>query len=340
MNFSLQTLFLPLETGDVKPNGPALFIGAAPCPGIALFEKETLDCRQVFCPAAHALQKAGYKTSPDMETIPLQAFQTVLVALPKQAEEARYWLALGLRAAKPSGKLLVAAANDAGGGRIAGWLKEKGLLFHSYSKHKARCALVEIPPDLPDVSGWLQGGQQRQKDFGNGLNLYTQPGLFSWNRPDIGSRLLADFLEELEGEGADFGCGLGYLSARLLQKNGKIRTLHLLDADYRAVTLAAGNVQKEGVTVKTHWDDLSRPLKGLPKLDFIVMNPPFHTGKQTESGLGQAFIRTAADFLKPGGVLLKVANAHLPYESLLDTLFSHTEKLYEKNGYKIYRAVK
>ena len=70
------------------------------------------------------------------------------------------------------------------------------------------------------------------------------------------------------------------------------------------------------------------------------MNPPFHTGKETTSSLGQAFIDKAAKILKPGGDLYLVANNHLPYEFQLKHLFSSFELVKQENGFKVIHATK
>ena len=51
------------------------------------------------------------------------------------------------------------------------------------------------------------------------------------------------------------------------------------------------------------------------------MNPPFHDGGTEDQALGQAFIRRAAEALRPGGTLWLVANRHLPYEATLSAAF-------------------
>ena len=68
------------------------------------------------------------------------------------------------------------------------------------------------------------------------------------------------------------------------------------------------------------------------------MNPPFHQGKADSIALGQNFIVRAKEMLLPGGELLMVANAHLPYENHLRQLFKTVEKRYEGQGFKIFQA--
>ena len=82
------------------------------------------------------------------------------------------------------------------------------------------------------------------------------------------------------------------------------------------------------------WEDLARAVP-VRDLDFIVMNPPFHEGKKTDSDIGKQFIETASRSLRQGGQLWMVANAGLPYESVLGALFASHEKITEKNGFKV-----
>ena len=72
----------------------------------------------------------------------------------------------------------------------------------------------------------------------------------------------------------------------------------------------------------------------------MVTNPPFHDGGAEDQSLGQAFIRQAAEALRPGGILWLVANRHLPYEAALTTLFRRVTPKVEASGYKIYEALK
>ncbi len=328
MDPSLQTLFYTLEQSP-PPVGPALFLYAAPHPACAGLKE--MDCYQPFFPAAQPLGAVA-----DADGVPEQKYAAAFVLVPKQVEEAQAALATALLSLAPGGVLYAAAANDANGNRLLKWLEEKGVAGNALSKNKARCVIAVRPDMLPDLSDWIKDAAPRAMDF-DGVMLQTRPGVFSWNRADAGSRFLLRHLPVgIGGEVADFGCGIGYLSAHVLHKNIGPSALHMIDADARALNLARMNVPK----AVHYWADLARPVNGLPALDAIIMNPPFHTGKLTEAALGQAFIRTAAHHLKKGGRLFMVANAHLPYEKTLEGFFARVQKNAEDGGFKVLTAVK
>jgi 16S rRNA (guanine1207-N2)-methyltransferase len=92
--------------------------------------------------------------------------------------------------------------------------------------------------------------------------------------------------------------------------------------------------------VRYLWEDLTKPVAGLSGLDWIVMNPPFHEGKKTDSGIGADFINTAAVALRSGGTLYMVANANLPYEESIRKNFSDSKKILEGEGFKVLSAVR
>ena len=91
--------------------------------------------------------------------------------------------------------------------------------------------------------------------------------------------------------------------------------------------------------INHHWHDLiQEPVDQC--YDWIVMNPPFHTGRAAEPQLGQRLIRVAAQSLKKGGRLRLVANRNLPYESVLAESFGKFELLAEERGFKVVEARK
>lgn len=336
---SLQTLFMPLEQDAVPVGVHTVFLHADTHP--MLRSLPGLTCVQPFRPAACRLESTGLSVATDVQGI--SAYDLAIVNIPKQVEEAQFALASALKALTSDGWIVAGAANDANGARLEKWLSCAGLKTTSLSKNKTRTVWAQRPDTLPEiVQSWHTGGKRRPVDFGDGIKFESQPGVFSWDRLDVGTAFLIDNVPgRITGFVADFGSGIGLLSRGVLAKNN-VTALHLIDADARALDCALQNIAdvQGACAVHTHWADLTAPVSGLPALDAIVMNPPFHMGKLTDAGLGQAFVRTAHHHLKKGGRLFMVANAHLPYEKILKGLYASVRPLAQDHGFKVLEAVK
>ncbi|MCG7393103.1 class I SAM-dependent methyltransferase [Microvirga sp. ACRRW] len=257
----------------------------------------------------------------------------MVVLAPPGTVERRYTIALALKALAPGGRLTVLAPKDKGGSRLAKELKGFGCEISETSRRHHRICTCERPAQLSGLDEALAEGAPR---FDDALGAWTQPGVFSWNRLDPGSALLEQNLPAFSGKGADFGCGTGTL-ARTILKGPNVTHLLMLDIDRRATEMAERNI--EDTRAEIRWADVRSGLHA-SGLDFVVMNPPFHDGGAEDQGLGQSFIRKAAEALRPGGVLWLVANRHLPYEGVLKPLFKRVTPKMEAAGYKIYEAQK
>lgn len=324
MNAPLNTLLYPFETGLIDYPEKVLLYPAQAGASLQGFPSLYKWC----------VSKAQYDALPDAYTEePDQVYDCVMVLPPKQKEEAQYVLAKGLSLLKDGGLFVAAAANDAGGKRLKNMAGELGLNVENESKHKAR-VVWGLKNSICDdvVREWMDLGSLRLVDMGDGV-FYSCPGLFSWDQIDEASRLLVENLPALGGAGADFGCGYGYLTHFILDHHN-VERLYAVDDDCRAIEAAGKNAEGAHVI----WHDLRKPLSDIPRLDWVVMNPPFHTGKAVEIDLGRAFIQRAKEVLKPGGDLYLVANRHLPYEDVLKAQFTKFDIVIEKNGFKVIHA--
>ena len=258
---------------------------------------------------------------------------SVVMAAPPGTGERRYALALALRALKPGGTLVAMAPKEKGGSRLGKELQAFGCVVEEAGRrHQRICHTVR--PDAPaGIDTAIADGAPR---FVDGPVGWTQPGLFSWDRPDPGSLLLISALPALSGHGADLGCGSGLLARAILAKPD-VKHLDLIDIDRRAIAAARRNV--EDPRARFHWTD-ARSAPALENLDFVVMNPPFHDGGAEDKRLGQDFIRRAAQILRKGKSLWMVANRHLPYEGVLAPLFASVTVKAESGGFKIFEARK
>ncbi len=181
----------------------------------------------------------------------------------------------------------------------------------------------------------LQTGGRRPAPGPEGF--VTTAGVFSADRIDRGSALLAAGLPDRLGRRvADLGAGWGYLSAEIL-KRPDVGELHLVEAEHAALECARRNIGD--ARARFHWADATRFTAPHP-LDAVVMNPPFHTGRAANPGLGRAFVAAAARLLAPRGRLWMVANRHLPYEAALTLHFDEITGIGGDGGFKLLKAAR
>jgi 16S rRNA (guanine1207-N2)-methyltransferase len=288
----------------------------------------------VFDPPGAATQTSPLiPGSAALEDLAPGSLDDAMIYAPPGVLERRYTLALALRALKVGGRLDVMAPKDKGGSRLNKELKAFGLEIGETAKaHHRRCIVIR-PETVTGLDEVLAAGAPQQVE---GLDAWSQPGIFAWDRIDAGSALLAAHLPPLKGPGADLGCGYGALATVVL-RSPAVTSLRLVDLDRRAIEAARRNVIDPRVTFE--WAD-ARTLDDTGTLEFVVMNPPFHDGGAEDRRLGQAFVRKAAGLLKKGGTLWLVANRHLPYEAELASAFKRVTPVTDGGGYKLFEATK
>ena len=288
----------------------------------------------VFDPPGDAVQTSPLiPGSTALESVPESSADAAMIYAPPGVLERRHTLALALRALKPGGRLDVMAPKDKGGSRLKKELAAFGLeIGESAKAHHRRCVVIR-PGTIEGLDEAIEAGAPRLVP---GLDAWSQPGVFAWDRVDAGTALLARALPPLKGTGIDLGCGYGALATVVL-RSPEVTSLRLVDLDRRAVEAARKNVIDPRATFE--WADV-RTLEDGAELNFVVSNPPFHDGGAEDKRLGQAFIRKAAGLLKKGGVLWLVANRHLPYEAELNDAFKRVGMIADAGGYKVFEAVK
>lgn len=282
-------------------------------------------------PAGAAQVSPMIPGSAALEDVAPASLDGMAIAAPPGTVERRYVLALALRALQPGAPLVVMAPKEKGGSRLGKELQAFGCAVNEAGRRHQRVCHTTRPAEPEGLDAAIAAGRPRLVEA---LGLVTQPGLFSWDRPDPGTLLLISALPALAGHGADLGCGSGLLAKAVLAQP-KVTALELIDIDRRAIDAARANV--DDPRARLHWAD-ARSAPALENLDFVVMNPPFHDGGAEDKALGQAFIRRSHDILRKGGSLWLVANRHLPYEGVLAPLFAKLELKAEAGGFKVYEA--
>ncbi len=257
-----------------------------------------------------------------------------VVLAPPGTLERNYVLAQGLRALRVGGELVALAPKTRGGTRLAKELATFDATPREDARRHHRICRLARPTHPVGLEAAIAAGAARRLP---GLDLWSQPGVFSWDRLDPGTALLVGHAGGFGGRGADLGCGIGVLSRRVLESTS-VDELICADIDQRAIDAARRNIADPRAKFRHRDIRLGDP--ELANLDFVIMNPPFHKGGSEDRGLGLAFISAASNMLRKGGVCRLVANIALPYEGRLKAAFAKVNILAQAQGYKVYEAVK
>ncbi|MCL1627634.1 methyltransferase [Roseibaca sp. V10] len=308
--------------GLVLPDGAVTILRPHAGEGFDPVEVDRIQMVQGFRPDHDALAAAGFNVSVRAEPAP-----SVLVCLPRAKDHAHLLIA---QAAALAGQMVLVDGQKTDG--IDSILKALRGRVAVNSVSKAHGKLVWFDPRGVDFSDWTSGAQTVPTEFGP---MTTVPGLFSADGVDPASHMLAGLLPpELPARMVDFGAGWGYLSAAILARSGP-EVLHLVEAEHDALAAARANIRDP--RTQFHWADATS--FALPdSLGGIVMNPPFHVGRDARPELGLAFIANAARALGTRGQLWLVANRHLPYAPALEERFVHLSVLAEDNRFRVWHA--
>lgn len=298
---------------------------AAIAPDMRRFDLAATQIVQPFAPEHDALKAQGFHVSPDLPDA--QDFDAAVVFLPRARAQARAMIYDAAARLSPGGSLWIDGQKTDG---IDGMLREIRAIYPVEEIHsKAHGKIFRLAPGDWVPRDWAARPHQAAPGF------TTLPGVFSADGIDPGSAMLAAALpDRLPTRMVDLGAGWGWLSAQVLARQGA-ELLHLVEADHAALQSARGNISD--ARARFHWADarnfsLPDPVNG------VVMNPPFHSGRSADPGLGQAFIASAARLLTGAGRLWMVANRHLPYETMLSQHFAKVSEIGGDGRFKVIEA--
>ncbi|CAB0151097.1 Ribosomal RNA small subunit methyltransferase C [Pseudidiomarina piscicola] len=167
--------------------------------------------------------------------------------------------------------------------------------------------------------------------------IVTYPGVFSYPGIDLGStKLLAHLPNFKSGSVLDFACGNGVLGAALQMQQPQLKMTYL-DVSAMALAACAATLELNELDGQLIAED--HLASRLPKYDYIISHPPFHTGQATDYSIGQQFLRHAREHLTHGGEIWLVANRFLPWPELIEASFGECERVAADTKFAIYRAV-
>lgn len=275
------------------------------------------------------------------------AFDMVAIDLPKGRQLAQRWLAEAFAVLHTGGQLFIAGANKQG---IRSLLKDAEALFGSgtilaYKKGNRIARFIKRDGSLPSPSwlhspGILPGSwiEFEAKLPSGVLRLRSLPGVFSSNKLDEGTHLLLQHLEIPSGARVlDLGCGYGVIGLQAARTNAA--RVDLVDNNLYAVAAAQENIRITGLkNAQAFPSDALEAIRDR-HYNLIVTNPPFHSGKDVEYQITQAFIQQSPQVLEPHGEFWLVANKFIPYERIMQPIFRRVERIVETNRYYVLRAV-
>ena len=262
------------------------------------------------------------------------SFDTIVIFYPKSKDQLAYTLSQLKPAIKNTTAVFVTGDNKGGIKSLGSHAQKLGLGANKLDNAK-HCLWFSLFGDfsaLPQITA----SQFSITAAGEQLTLNSLPGVFNHGKLVLGTALLLDNLPAIsQGKVLDFACGCGVIGAMLKRKYPQIE---LFSSDISALavkatelTLSANNLSGTVITAD-----------GLPEFpkqfDYIVSNPPFHTGIKTDYSIVEAFIAQSATRLSSQGKLTIVANSHLAYQELLQRSFRQVSVIAKANGFVIYRA--
>jgi 16S rRNA (guanine1207-N2)-methyltransferase len=287
------------------------------------------------------LQKSGadigYFAFPP---IPAAKYSWIIVNLPRQKALLRMLLDCAAALLADDGVLWLAGENKAGIKSADKLLKQH---FGRVRKldNARHCTLYEASAGLAQHT-FNPRNYRQEWPLGcdhSTLIIRSYPGVFAHGRLDAGTALLLEALCKLslDGDILDFACGAGVIGACIAarQTSGSVT---LLDSNALALksseeTLASNQLQ--GTVLAS--DGLSE-LEG--QYDLIVSNPPIHEGIRTDNQLSMRLLESVHEHIRPAGMLVLVANIHLPYENWLSKRFKRSHELLTNDNFKVIVAKK
>lgn len=317
-------LTLALESGAFVPPSDGVIAVYRPCMGDDLSDlpKARVEVVTGFKPDADWFAAKGWHVNSGSSGGPYTA---AIVCLPRARDAARALMARAGAEVVAGGPIAVDGQKTDGIDAALKELRGRVDLSEALSKAHGKIAVFASGADLTD---WA--AQPMQVD-----GFTTRAGVFSADGIDRGSALLAAALPgQIKGKVADLGAGWGYLSRAILARDG-VKELHLVEAEADALECARQNI--DDPRAHFHWADATK-WKAPTALDAVVMNPPFHMGRDADPQLGIAFLAAAARLLHPQGVLWLVANRHLPYDRALTTLFREVQEIGGDSAFRLIRA--
>lgn len=208
--------------------------------------------------------------------------------------------------------------------------------------HRKSRALVAAAPRTPVPS--IFPVADRIPDYD--LEVRAFGGAFAGATLDIGTRALLEQLESRYGDTAgrtdvpstvvDLGCGTGVLASWAARRWPQARVI-ATDRSAAAVRSARATAAANGLSIGVVRADAGADIAA-GCADLVLLNPPFHAGREVDPAVANRMFAGAARLLRPGGELLTVYNSHLRHRPHLERLVGPTEQLSRNEKFIVTRS--
>ncbi len=279
----------------------------------------------------------NYSTFVDTDSIKKtqkKRFNKTFVNVSKSRKETFFNIAFAFYITKFEGSIFISGDNELG---IDFFLRRinSHIKLKIFSKSHGRICVFKKSKTIPsEIKNWKNYGKYRKINS----DFYTLPGCFSEKGIDKGSQLLAEkFSNNLYGKVVDLGAGWGYLSAKALKDNKRIKQIYLVESNLNALNCSRINIPS--LKAKFYWKDIENESLNFKNFDHVIMNPPFHKGKKFRHSLVFVFLKAAKKIISKNGTLWMVYNKELSYEKSINDLFPNFKYVDITENYKIIKAI-
>lgn len=296
------------------------------------------------CTTNHDVKFNSTKKSTDLSSSAIVSGQiffpkdtdSLWIQCPKSFDQLHWWLSLAFAQLGPGIPVYVSGMAKHIPVKWLNWLENHNSDYQQYPiKKKARLMHFKLGDKLPHIA-------ENKSYLGpDNIDISAQPGVFSRDHMDIGSRFFIHHLSQLpplKGNVVDLGCGNGLLSiAVLMHSNHSLIDLILCDDSALALDAARKNLLLRDYDKATfiHTDAL---LNVEGPIDTIICNPPFHSGNRISTAAAERMFKQTANIISKQGQLLVVANRHLGYIASLKKSFEHVQLLASDAKFVIYQC--
>ncbi|WED22274.1 16S rRNA (guanine(1207)-N(2))-methyltransferase RsmC [Vibrio sp. JC009] len=273
----------------------------------------------------------------DVELTEETGADMILLYWPKAKAEAEYLLAMLLSKLGTETEIVVVGENRSGVKSIEKFFKPYGPIkkYDSARRSSFYWGQCINEPAAFVLQDWYK--TYTLNVSGNEITVKSLPGVFSHGEFDIGSQLLVDSLPSLKGKVLDFGCGAGVLGAVMAVTNPGIE-LEMCDISALAIASSKQTLAANGANAKVFASDVYSDTS--KDYDFIISNPPFHSGLDTSYSATETLLEKAPEYLNASGELYIVANSFLKYQPIIQESFTNYATINKTNKFAIYHASK